>query len=77
MGPPFFLSPDYHRSIANAMFLFDQHSIMLGTSYNMSLSSKLKFEWMRTKIGQASALVDGDVHHKSFNVFSMSYNFAF
>lgn len=77
MGPPFFLSPDYHRSIANAMFLFDQHSIMLGTSYNMSLSSKLKFEWMRTKIGQASALVDGDVHHKSFNVLSMSYNFAF
>ena len=32
---------------------------------------------MRTKIGQASALVDGDVHHKSFNVLSMSYNFAF
>ena len=59
------------------MFLYDQYSIMIGTSYNLSPASKLKFEWMRTKIGQASALVDGDVHHKSFNVLSMSYNFAF
>lgn len=32
---------------------------------------------MRTKVGLTSALVDGDIHNKSFNVFSMSYNFAF
>ena len=42
-----------------------------------SATSKLKFEWMRTHIGLGSALVDGDVHRKSFNVFSMSYNFVF
>ena len=76
-GAPFFLSPNYHRSIADSIFLFDQYSTMLGTSYNLSITSKLKFEWMRTKIGQASAFVDGDVQHKSFNVFSMSYNFSF
>ena len=50
---------------------------MLGTSYNLSLTSKLKLEWMRTKVGIASVLVDGDFHNKSFNVFSMSYNFTF
>lgn len=76
-GPPFFLPATYHGVFADAMYLYDQYSTMLGTSYDLSLSSKLKFEWMRTKVGQASVLVDGDVHHKSFNVFSLSYNFAF
>ena len=66
-----------HQSIADAIFLYDQYSLMLGTSYNLTLASKLKFEWMRTRVGLASALVDGDVHNKSFSVFSMSYNFAF
>jgi hypothetical protein len=76
-GAPFFLAPGYHRSIADAIFLFDQHSVMLGASYNLTLASKLKLEWMRTRIGLTSALVDGDIHNKSFGVFSMSYNFAF
>ncbi len=71
------LPATYHKILADGVFVFDQYSTMLGTSYDLSLTSKLKFEWMRTKIGLASALVDGDVHHKSFNVFSMSYNFAF
>ena len=51
--------------------------MMLGTAYSLSTTSNLKFEWMRTRVGLVSALVDGDVHHKSFNVFSMSYNFTF
>ena len=59
------------------IFLYDQYSIMLGASHNLTLTSKLKFELMRTKVGLTSALVDGDIHNKSFNVFSMSYNFAF
>ena len=50
---------------------------MIGTSYKFTGNSKLKFELMRTKVGLASALVDGDVHNKSFNVLSMSYNFVF
>jgi hypothetical protein len=76
-GAPFFVPANFHQIVADGIFVFDQYSTMLGASYNLSLTSKLKFEWMRTKVGAASALVDGDVHHKSFNVFSMSYNFAF
>jgi len=75
--PPLSVPADYHRILADNVFVFDQYSAAIGTSYALSPTSKLKFEWMRTKIGLASALVDGDVHHKSFNVFSMSYNFAF
>lgn len=76
-GPPLFLPPTFHRILAGQIFVYDQYSTMLGASYNLSLTSKLKFEWMRTHVGLASVLVDGDVHKKSFNVFSMSYNFAF
>ncbi len=76
-GAPLFTPVNYHQILADGAFVFDQHSLMLGTSFNLTIASKLKFEWMRTKIGLASALVDGDVHHKSFHVISMSYNFAF
>ncbi len=76
-GPPLFLPANFHRILADRVFAYDQYSTMIGTSYNFSATSKLKFEWMRTKIGITSALVDGDVHNKSFNVFSMSYNFVF
>ena len=76
-GPPFFLSSGYHRSIADALFLYDQYSTMLGASYDLTLASRLKFEWMRTRVGLTSALVDGSLRNQSFNVFSVSYNFAF
>ena len=76
-GPPLFLPPSYHSIFADAIYAYDQYSMMLGTAYSLSTTSNLKFEWMRTRVGLASALVDGDVHHKSFNVFSMSYNFTF
>ena len=76
-GAPLFIPAGYHRTLADGVFVYDQYSVMLGTSYDISATSNLKFEWMRTRVGLASALVDGDVHHKSFNVFSMSYNFTF
>ena len=76
-GPPLFLPASFHRILAGQVSTYDQYSTMLGTSYNLTLTSKLKFEWMRTKIGLASVLVDGDIQHQSFNVFSVSYNFAF
>ena len=76
-GPPLLLPTTYHGVFADAIYLYDQRSIMLGASYKFTPNSKLKFELMRTRIGLASALVDGDVHHKSFNVLSMSYNFVF
>ena len=76
-GPPLFLPATYHGVFADAIYVYDQHSVMVGTSYKFNSSSKLKFELMRTRVGLASALVDGDIHHKGFNVLSMSYNFVF
>lgn len=76
-GPPLFLPADFHRIVADSFGVYDQYSTMLGTSYSFSATSKLKFEWMRTKVGLTSALVDGDVHNQSFNVFSLSYSVAF
>ena len=76
-GPPLFLPASFHRILAGQIYIYDQYSTMFGTSYSLSPTSKLKLEWMRTHVGQGSVLVDGDFRHKSFNVFSMSYNFAF
>ena len=77
LGPPQFLSPTYHRMLAYTVVVYDQYSTMLGASYRFSATSKVKLEWMRTNIGLASALVDGDVHNQRFNVYSISYSFAF
>jgi hypothetical protein len=76
-GAPLFLPPNYHRILADQVFVFDQYSTMLGTSYSFSATSKLKLEWMRTHVGLKSSLVDGDVSSKSFNVLSVSYSVAF
>ena len=76
-GPPLFLPADFHRNLADVIPVYDQYSVMLGTSYSFSANSKLKLEWMRTHVGLRSALVDGDVSDKSFNVFSIGYSFAF
>lgn len=75
-SPPF-LPATFHRTLADGLAVFDQYSVMLGTSYSFSATSKLKFEGMRTKVGVASALITGDVHNKSFNVFTVSYSVAF
>src|SRR4029434_850999 len=69
IAPPF-LPANYHRLIADPVVVLDQYSTMLGASYSFSATSKLKLEWMRTRVGLASTtLVDGDVSNKSFNVF--------
>lgn len=76
-GPPLFLPSNLHQILADSMIVYDQYSNTLGASYSFSATSKLKFEWMRTKVGIASAFVDGDVHNKAFNVFSVSYSIVF
>ena len=77
LGPPLFLPASYHAILADHVIAYDQHSTMLGASYSFSATSKVKIEWMRTRVGLVSALVDGDVHDKAFNVYSVSYSFAF
>jgi hypothetical protein len=76
-GPPLFVPSDLHTVFADVLTVFDQSSTMLGVSYSFSPTSKAKAEWMRTKVGLTSALVDGDIHYRSFNVFSLSYSVAF
>lgn len=76
-GPPEFVPANFHRLLADRIAAYDQHSTMLGTSYSISATSKLKFEWMRTHVGLVSAYVDGNVHNRSFNVYSASYSVAF
>lgn len=76
-GPPFFVPANAHAAHADRISIYDQYSTAVGASYGFSATSKLKLEWMRTKIGLASSLTDGDARGKSVHVISMSYNFAF
>jgi hypothetical protein len=76
-GPPYFLPATYHRDRAHGLVVFDQLSTMLGAAYHLSATSAVKVEWMSTRVGAASALVDGDVHDQRFNVFSLSYSTTF
>jgi hypothetical protein len=76
-GPPLFLPANFHQILSDSIFVFDQYSTMVGASYTFSPTSKVKVEWMRTHVGVRSTLVDGDVHNRSFNVFSLSYSVAF
>jgi len=76
-GPPLFLPANFHRILADGTRVYDQYSTALGVAYSFSPTSRAKFEWMRTHIGLASSLVDGDVSNKGFNVFSVSYSKAF
>ena len=76
-GPPLFIPATYHQVLADGIFVTDQYSMSVGTAYSISPSSKLKFELMQTHIGLSSSMVDGNVHHKSFRVLSMSYSFLF
>jgi hypothetical protein len=71
------LPANFHRILTDRISVYDQYSTMLGASYSFSATSKLKLEWMQTKVGLASSLVDGDVHNQRFSVFSVSYSASF
>jgi hypothetical protein len=67
---------------ADIIQAYDQDSLAIGTSFAVTPSSKLKLEWMRTRIGNRSAMVDspagGDaVRHQHIQVLSLNYNFVF
>lgn len=42
------------RAAAEGLYVFDQHSLALGSSYALSPTAKIKAEWMRTKVGSVS-----------------------
>lgn len=70
------------RMAADGIPFYDQDSIGLGASYALTPRSKIKAEWMHTHIGDGSVMVDSppggpSIAHKSINVLSLSYSFAF
>ncbi|WP_085316535.1 hypothetical protein [Derxia lacustris] len=70
------------RLAAEAIWTADQHSLALGSSYAVTPSSKLKFEWLRTHVGEVSRLIDTPPGSESpretgLNVFTLNYSFAF
>ncbi len=69
------------RAAADGLAVFDQNTIALGTSYRLTPSQKLKFEWALTHVNVASSFVDapsgGNVSNQGINAFSFSYNVAF
>lgn len=70
------------RMAAEGIYAADQRSWAIGSAYRLSATSKLKFEWMRTRIGRVSRLVDtpagsDTVRNTSVDVLSINYNFVF
>jgi len=70
------------RYAADIVQVYDQDSLALGTSFALTPQSKLKAEWLRTRIGNRSAMVDspagGDVIRRArINVLSLNYSFAY
>ncbi|WP_044406885.1 hypothetical protein [Thiomicrospira microaerophila] len=66
-----------YQDLASAVYVYDQNSVMLGAAYRIGATQKIKFEVMRTHIGETSSMVDGDVSNDDVLVFSLSYTFAF
>lgn len=66
---------------ADAILVYDQHSVAIGTSYSLSTTSKIKAEWMRTRIGRVSSMVDAppgsNIRNQNINVISLSYSVVF
>ncbi len=70
------------RAAGESLYAFDQRSFALGVSYALSPTARLKAEWMRTRVGRASAHFDvppgqPDVTGLSLNTLSASLSFAF
>ena len=71
-----------HRLGAEAIVAADQRSLALGASYALTPTLKLKGEWLRTRIGRMSHLVDTppgseSPHNTPIDVLSVNLNFTF
>lgn len=69
------------RRAGEAIRVQDQTSAGVGLSWEVSAQSRLKAEWMHTRIGERSILVDNPpgetLSGRSINVLSLNYSFAF
>ena len=67
-----------NRFAGETLFAYDQHSLALGLSYAIAPQAKLKAEWMRTKVGEASNHFDtppGQADAQGLRVDTLSVNF--
>ncbi len=69
------------KAAAATILGYDQTTWAIGTSYQLTPTSKLKAEWAITQTGDVSSFIDppinGDTGDKLINVFSFSYNVVF
>jgi len=70
------------RIAADAYPTYDQTSLALGTAYALSPRTRLKVEWLQTRIGWRSSLLDSPagaetLHDLGVRVWSFNYNFTF
>jgi hypothetical protein len=70
------------RMAGEALYAFDQRSTALGVAYALTLTSKLKAEWMHTRVGAASDNFDvptgqPDAHGLQVNTLTVNLNVAF
>ncbi|MBF0614122.1 MAG: hypothetical protein HQL92_03105 [Magnetococcales bacterium] len=70
------LPATYHQSLVDNINTWDQTSYMLGVSYALTPTSRLKAEWMLTHVGQSSRLFDHEYSGMNDNVFSISYSWV-
>jgi hypothetical protein len=84
--PPFIPGADAinaaQRAAAESIYALDQRSVAFGASWALDASQKLKFEWMHTRVGQVSRLVDtppgsATPSHTGIDVWSINYSFSF
>ncbi len=70
-----------NMSAADNLVTMQQWAFTLGAAYDIAPNQRLKFAWIYTHIGRASALLsaraDQDFKHKGINMFNISYNFLF
>lgn len=65
------------RVAGEAVYAFDQRALALGVSYALSPTAKLKAEWLRTRVGAASAHFDtppGLPDPRDLRVDTLSFN---
>lgn len=70
------------RTAGETGYAVDQHSTALGASFAIDAGQKVKLEWLHTRIGRVSRLVDTpqgqeSPRHTSIDTLSVGYHFSF
>lgn len=70
-----------NHAAADRLLASNQYSWMIGTSFDINSSNRIKFEYMRTHVRNASSNVSAmpgqDFQNKNINMFSVVYNFVY